>query len=62
MTDDHADESTHEYDPASPSPPERAPPARSTAPQSPFTSKQVVVGFVVLVLGLAITFGLAFAL
>jgi len=32
--------------------------ARTTAPQSPFTSAQVGTGLVVLVIGLLITFGL----
>lgn len=57
MTEDH-DEDRPEYDPTNPSLPERAPPLRSTAPQSGFTMGQVGVGFVVLVVGLALTFGL----
>ena len=36
--------------------------ARSTAPQSPFTTRQVWTGAVVLVVGLAIAFGLPLAL
>ncbi|MFB6312189.1 MAG: hypothetical protein ABEH64_13530 [Salinirussus sp.] len=52
------DDETATYDPASPTPPLRAPPLRSTAPQSPFTSRQVGIGFVVLVIGIILTFGL----
>lgn len=51
-----------EYDPENPELPSRAPPLRSTAPQSDFTRGQVARGFVVLVVGLAITFGVAIAL
>jgi len=62
MTADHAEEDDAEYDPGSPTPPARAPPLRSTAPQTPFTARQAGVGFAVLLLGLVVTFGLAFAL
>ena len=62
MADDHHDEDRPEYEPAVPTPPEREPPLRSTAPQSLFTSGQVAVGFVVLLVGLALTFGVAVAL
>jgi hypothetical protein len=51
-----------EYDPAEPTPPAREPPLRSTAPQSDFTARQVGIGLIVLLLGLAVTFGLGFAL
>jgi hypothetical protein len=57
MSDDH-DEDRPEYDPESPTVPEKEPPLRSTAPQSEFTMSQVGFGFVVLVVGLAVTFGL----
>jgi len=57
-------EETHdgEYDPDQPAPPARAPPLRSTAPQSPFTTGQVAVGFAVLFVGLVVVFGLPLAL
>lgn len=35
---------------------------RETAPQSPFDSSAVVTGVIVLVVGLALTFGLAYGL
>jgi hypothetical protein len=57
MVDDH-DEDNAEYDPIDSVPPETAPPVRSTAPQSAFTSRQVAVGFLLLLVGLAVTFGL----
>lgn len=57
MSDD--DTGTEEsYDPSDPSPPDRAPPVRETAPQSDFTGSQVAVGALVLAVGLAITAGL----
>ena len=46
------------WDPSSPTPPARAPPLRSTAPQSEFNSAQVGFGLVVLAVGLVVTFGL----
>jgi hypothetical protein len=61
MADDH-DEDRPEYDPEAPTPPEREPPLRSTAPQSEYTSTQVALGFVVLLVGLVVTFGLPFLL
>ncbi|MEF8883186.1 MAG: hypothetical protein V5A34_11770 [Halapricum sp.] len=70
MTDHSADEDhAHDehdvdrpdYDPTDVSLPSRAPPLRSTAPQSRFTGKQVGMGFVVLAVGLAIVFGLPLA-
>jgi hypothetical protein len=61
--DDHGhDESRPEYDPASPSPPDREPPLRSTAPQSPYTGGQVAVGAVIMLVGLAVVFGLPLAM
>lgn len=57
MSDDH-DEDRPEYDPTSPTVPEREPPLRSTAPQSDYTTSQVGFGIAVLVVGLAVTFGL----
>lgn len=65
-THDHHDEHDHgtdrpEYDPTDVSLPSRAPPLRSTAPQSEFTMGQVVTGAVVLVIGLAVVFGLPLA-
>jgi hypothetical protein len=57
MGDAHGDERP-EYDPSEPAPPTEAPPLRSTAPQSEFTSKQVATGLAIMLVGLAITFGL----
>lgn len=62
MADDHHDEERQDYDPESPSPPDREPPRRSTAPQSDYTIGQVIFGFAVLLVGLVLTFGLAFGL
>jgi hypothetical protein len=61
MADDH-DEARPEYDPSEPAAPEHEPPLRETAPQSSFTLSQVATGFVILVVGLGITFGLGIAL
>lgn len=70
MTEDDSDEH-HEgegeaepevWDPTSPTPPSRQPPLRSTAPQSEYTTSQVGVGFLVLLIGLAIAFALPLAL
>lgn len=55
--DDH-DDTAAAYDPSSPTPPAREPPLRSTAPQSDYTSGQVAFGFVILLVGLALVFGL----
>jgi uncharacterized protein HemX len=49
-----SEETAEEYDPESPTPPERAPPHRSTAPQGEYTSQQVGIGLLVLALGLAV--------
>jgi hypothetical protein len=62
MADDHHDEERPDYEPTSPTPPEREPPLRSTAPQSEFTAGQVGVGAVVALVGLAVVFGLPFVL
>jgi hypothetical protein len=62
MADDHHEGARPEYDPESPTPPEREPPLRSTAPQSDYTTGQVGFGFAVLLVGLVLTFGLAFLL
>ncbi|MFB6085003.1 MAG: hypothetical protein ABEJ94_12245 [Halorientalis sp.] len=61
MSDDH-DEDRPEYDPESPEIPDEEPPLRSTAPQSDYTTEQVGFGFVVLAVGLAVTFGIPFLL
>lgn len=45
-------------DPESPRPPASDPSRRSTAPQSPFTTRQVAIGGGVLVVGLLVTVGL----
>jgi len=62
MSDDHHDEERPEYDPESPAPPDREPPLRSTAPQSEYTMGQVAFGFIVLLVGLVVVFGLPIAL
>ena len=51
-----------DYDPERVDLPSREPPLRSTAPQDDFTFGQVTTGFVVLAVGLLLTFGLAFVL
>jgi len=61
MTADH-DDDRPEYDPESPAAPLREPPLRSTAPQSEFTTGQVGIGIVVLLVGLAVAFGLPLVL
>lgn len=58
---DH-DDDRPDYDPTEPTPPEFEPPLRSTAPQDDYTTQQVVIGFVVLLVGLVVTFGLPFVL
>lgn len=66
MADDHDDhgheEERPDYDPENVELPEREPPLRSTAPQSEFTMGQVGQGFAVLLVGLAVTFGLTLLL
>jgi hypothetical protein len=61
MADDHG-EDRPDYDPDAPTPPEREPPLRSTAPQSEFTMGQVGVGFLVTLVGLLVVFGLPLVL
>jgi hypothetical protein len=58
VTDDH-ETNRPAYDPSSPAPPDREPPLRNTAPQSNYTMGQVGLGFAVLLVGVALTFGLA---
>jgi len=62
MADDHHDEDRPDYDPEHVELPARAPPLRSTAPQSEFTMGQVGQGTVVALVGLGLTFGVALAL
>lgn len=66
MADDHDDAHGHEdrpeYDPANKDLPSGEPPLRGTAPQSEYVMRDVGAGFVVLLVGLALTFGLAIAL
>lgn len=50
------------YDPDNPQILSREPPLRSTAPQSDYVLAQVGFGFLVLGIGLALTFGLALAM
>lgn len=57
MAEDH-DDDRPEYEPTEPTPPEREPPLRSTAPQSAYSARQALVGFVVLLLGAVVVFGL----
>lgn len=54
MTEDDADEPD-----VAPAVPERE---RTTAPQSPYTTRHVAVGVGVLAVGVGLTFGLALAL
>ncbi len=61
MVADH-DEDRPAYDPSAPTPAEREPPLRSTAPQSEFTTGQVGVGALVTLVGLLVTFGLPLVL
>lgn len=65
MTDDdhgHGHEDRPDYDPRHKDLQSGEPPLRSTAPQSDYTFRDVSVGFVVMLVGVAITFGLPFAL
>lgn len=59
---EHGDDERPDYDPTDPQLPSREPPLRSTAPQSDYVVGQVWKGVAVLVVGLALTFGLALAL
>jgi hypothetical protein len=59
MDDAHdSHERTATYDPADVDLPAKAPPLRQTAPQTPYTGRQVGLGLVVFLIGLAVTFGL----
>ncbi|MDS0282901.1 DUF7550 family protein [Haloarcula onubensis] len=62
MADDHHDEDRPDYDPEHVELPAKAPPLRSTAPQSDFTMGQVGQGAAVALVGLLLTFGVALAL
>lgn len=70
MAEDHDDHDDHghghddrpEYDPSNKELPSGAPPLRSTAPQSDYTMRDVGVGFVVALVGVAVVFGLPLAL
>lgn len=62
MTADHDEDESPEYNPEYPTPPARAPPLRSTAPQSDYRMGQVGFGFLVLIIGLIVTFGLPLVL
>jgi hypothetical protein len=68
---DHDDHDSHghghgeprpEYDPTHKDLPSREPPLRDTAPQSAYITRDVAVGFAVMLVGLAVVFGLPFAL
>jgi hypothetical protein len=68
MSDDHEDDHGHghddrpDYDPANKDLPAREPPLRSTAPQSDYTMRDVGLGFLVMLVGVAVVFGLPLAL
>jgi hypothetical protein len=67
MADDHddhghGDEDRPEYDPSNTDLPSRAPPLRSTAPQSEYTMRDVGVGLLATLVGVAVTVGLPLAL
>lgn len=53
MSDDHDDHGHEDSEPV-----EKIHIERQTAPQGPYTSREVGIGFVIAVVGLAITFGL----
>ena len=59
---DEPEDAPAEYDPSNPTPPSQEPPLRSTAPQSPYTGRQVAIGFLILLVGMALTFGVGFLL
>jgi hypothetical protein len=61
MSEDAA-EKPDVYNPSNPTPPAETPPLRSTAPQSEYTMTQVAIGFLILLLGVAVTFGLPIVL
>jgi hypothetical protein len=58
----HGHEDRPDYDPRNKDLPSGEPPLRSTAPQSDYTVRDVGIGFLVMLVGVAITFGLPFAL
>lgn len=68
MSDDHDDDHGHghedrpDYDPTNKDLPAGAPPLRSTAPQSDYTSRDVGVGLAVMLVGVALTLALPLAL
>lgn len=70
MAEDHDDHDDHghghedrpAYDPSNKDLPSGAPPLRSTAPQSDYTMRDVGVGFIVLLVGVVVVFGLPLAL
>lgn len=69
MTDTQEEHDVHgheverpDYDPTAKDLPAREPPLRSTAPQSEYTTRDVAVGFVVLLVGVAVIFGVPVAL
>jgi len=67
MVDDHEDaahghEDRPDYDPANKDLPAGKPPLRSTAPQSEYTTRDVGVGFAVMLVGVAVAFALPLVL
>lgn len=56
--DDHGHEDRPDYDPANKDLPAGEPPLRSTAPQSDYTGRDVAVGLLVTLVGIAVTMGL----
>ncbi|PSQ22334.1 hypothetical protein BRD06_10270 [Halobacteriales archaeon QS_9_67_15] len=67
MVDDHEDaahghEDRPDYDPANKDLPAGEPPLRSTAPQSEYTTRDVGVGFAVMLVGVAVAFALPLVL
>ncbi|PSP69930.1 hypothetical protein BRC79_03240 [Halobacteriales archaeon QH_8_67_27] len=67
MVDDHEDaahghEDRPDYDPANKNLPAGEPPLRSTAPQSEYTTRDVGVGFAVMLVGVAVAFALPLVL
>lgn len=60
--EEHGDTARPGYDPSNKELPSREPPLRSTAPQSEYSTRDVGVGFAVLLVGVALTFGLAIGL
>lgn len=68
MSDDHDDDHGHghedrpDYDPTNKDLPSGAPPLRSTAPQSDYTGRDVGLGAVVMLVGVALTLALPLVL